>query len=180
MIKRNTNRFNEGGAAQLMVEKTAEAYKQAAVLRLAKADPPLKVFGRGIAKKIIFLPNPFPDYIGAWTERAGRMLALEVKSTSEPRLTLNGNISETQIGWLVHWHRSGAAVGVLWNCGPDWSFLPIGQIKQVWDSGVRHIKFEQCDRISQGQGFVLLDFAANLRRWYPLPLSARYTDPDPA
>lgn len=165
MIKRNRNRFNEGQAAQIAVEKTAEAYKQRGVLRLAKAEPPTKAFGRGINRRIIYLANPFPDFVGAFTEQGGRMLALEVKSTIEPKLCA---ISENQIDWLVRWHQSGAAVGVLWEWrGQGWTFVPVGLLKQIWDSGRRHIKFSEGDPILPGQGWVILDFAANLRRWYP-------------
>lgn len=153
-----------------MFERTVSAYFNAKVLRMVKVEPPVRVIGWGATRQVIFLENPFPDWTGVWTERAGRSLMIETKSTCEPRLAMKekGALSANQIDWLKRWHVEGAAVGVVW----EWMnhgcvFLPIGKVWQIWQSGRRHIKFDECDPVLQGTGMILIDFAANLRRWYP-------------
>ncbi len=164
------NLKNDGRTFESAFERTADAYFNARILRLTKVEPPVKVVGFGANRRIIFLENPFPDYTGAWTERGGRSLMIETKSTCEPRLRLQdkGMLSANQIEWLKRWHHSGAAVGVVWEWMNQGAvFLPIGQVLTIWKSGRRHIKFEEGDPIRQGRGFVLFDFVENLRKWYP-------------
>lgn len=169
------NRFNDGGAFEEMFLRTCEAYLNQSVLRLLKVEPPTKVIREPAAthsrgRRVIFLENPFPDFIGTWTERAGRALMIETKSSMEPVLRIGEgcNLSLKQAIWLARWSEAGAACGVVWcYSGHGSVFLPIGQINEVISSGRRSIKFDEGDRIEQGKGFVLVDFAANLRRWYP-------------
>lgn len=171
MLDLPKNHTNDGRGLESTFLATSEAYFAARVLRLTKVEPPVRVVGWGANRKIIFLENPFPDWTGAWTERGGRSLMIETKSTSEPKLQManKGMLSINQIEWLKRWHYAGAAVGVVWEFRNHGAvFLPIGQVWEIWQSGRRHIKFEEGDPIVQGQGFVLLDFVANLRRWYPL------------
>lgn len=161
---------NDGRDLEATFAATCEAYFSSRVLRLTKVEPPVRVVGWGANRKIIFLENPFPDWTGAWTERGGRSLMIETKSTSEDQLRMatNGALSINQIEWLKRWHWAGAAVGVVWEWRNHGAvFLPIGKVWDVWQSGRRHIKWEEGDPIQQGMGFVLMDFVANLRRWYP-------------
>jgi penicillin-binding protein-related factor A (putative recombinase) len=170
MSGRPKNASNDGRLFETMIERTADAYFNARILRLCKVEPPVRVIGWGQNRKVIFLENPFPDWTGAWTERAGRSLMIETKSTSDPRLPMaaSGNLSENQVEWLKRWHYAGAAVGIIWEWKNNGAaFIPIGQAVDIWKSGRRHIKWEECDPIRQGTGFVLIDFVENLRRWYP-------------
>lgn len=169
------NHANDGRAFEEIFKKTCAAYFQSRVLRLTKVEPPVRVLGWGPNRKVIFLENPFSDWIGTWTERGGRMLMIETKSTSEPRLRMSedGGLSINQIEWQKRWHFAGAAVGIVWewrtsDLGHSAVFVPIGRAWEIWKSGRRHIKFEEGDPIHQGQGFALVDFLPNLRRWYPL------------
>lgn len=164
------NASNDGRTFEDAFLKTADAYFNARILRLSKVEPPVRVVGWGEKRKVIFMENPFPDWTGVWTERAGRSLMIETKSTCEPKLAMKekGSLSANQIEWLKRWHHSGSAVGVVW----EWMnhgavFIPIGQVVGIWQSGRRHIKFEECQPIRQGRGFVLFDFVENLRHWYP-------------
>ena len=165
-----SNARNDGRSFEGLIEKTADAYFNARILRLCKVEPPVRVIGWGKNRQVIFLENPFPDWTGTWTERAGRSLMLEPKSTIQPKLPLakSGKLSEKQVEWLKRWHYAGAAVGIIWEwVNQGCVFIPIGQAVEIWKSGRRHIKFEECDPIKQGRGFVLIDFVENLRKWYP-------------
>lgn len=169
------NRFNDGGAFEEMFLRTCECYHAQQVLRLSKVEPPTKVIKdsnneRLRGRRVIFLENPFPDFLGVWTERNGRALMIETKSSMEPVLRIGEgcNLTLKQAEWLCRWHVAGAAVGVVWcYSGHGSVFLPVKQISEAMEAGRRSIKFEEGDVIEQGKGFVLVDFAANLRRWYP-------------
>jgi hypothetical protein len=154
-----------------MFERTCDAYRVAKVARLAKVEPPVRVIGWGESRKVIFLKNTFPDYIGSWTERNGRALCIEVKSTLEPKLpicTTSGGLKDDQIDNLVLWHYSGAAVGVVWEwVGHGFAFVPIGLADSIRKEPRRHIKWNEADPVAQGTGFMMIDFLTNLRRWYP-------------
>lgn len=167
-VQRNLK--NDGRGLESTFESTCEAYFQSRVLRLTKVEPPVRVVGWGANRQIIFLKNPFPDWTGVWTERGGRSLMIETKSTCEAKLPMaeKGMLSINQIEWLKRWHYAGAAVGIVWEYRNHGTvFVPIGTAWAIWESGRRHIKFEEGDPVLQGQGFVLLDFVANLRKWYP-------------
>lgn len=152
-----------------MFLRTCDAYFNQKILRLTKVEPPIKV-ARNHPQGFIWLANPYPDWTGAWTERGGRSLMIETKSTMEPQLHIGAstNLSVKQICALGQWHAAGAAVGVVWcYSGHGSVFLPIKLIDEICMSGRKHIKFAEGDKIEQGKGFVLVDFVANLRRWYP-------------
>lgn len=169
------NHLNDGRGFEDLFERTCDAYLHSRTLRLSKVEPPVKVIGGGkVERRVIFLENPYLDYLGAWTERGGRSLMIEAKCTSGPdggKLPIrdDSSLKLRQVEWLKRWHCAGAAVGVVWNWTERGSvFLPIGLIDSIIKAERRHIKFEEGDKIEQGVGFVLLDFAANLRKWYPL------------
>jgi len=163
MIRKASNRFNDGRRFEGMVASTAVQYHYRKILRLEKVDPPTRIAGG----RIIFLENPFADFTGGWTERGGRSIMLEVKSTSDDKLPIGGKLTDKQIAWLERWHHAGAAVGVLWEAAGAVGFLPIGRIVAVVKSGRRHLKFSEADPVAQGTGMILVDFVLNLRKWYP-------------
>src|SRR3954468_23107434 len=135
-MNRPNNFFNDGRGFETSFKKTVEAYRHKEILRLEKVSPPARVMGDGNNRKVIFLPNPFLDWVGTWTERNGRALMIECKSTSEPKLTFGGGISDNQIEWLLRWHYAGVAVGVCWEfVGEGVAFIPVGQIHRVNKEG---------------------------------------------
>lgn len=171
--KVTSNHGNDGRGFETMFERTCDAYRSANRLRLQKVEPPVRVIGWGEKRKVIFLENPFPDYIGAWTERGGQTLCIEVKSTSGEdgsKLQIckgSGGLRDTQLDWLIRWHRSGAAVGIVWEwVGHGWAFIPVGLAESIRREPRRHIKFSECEPILQGQGFAMVDFLTNLSKWY--------------
>ncbi len=156
--------------------RTLDAYRSAGLCDLEKVEPPVKTFGSQKGRTVIFLKNPFLDFIGSWTERDGRLLVVECKSTETDTLTI-GALDETALGKKVsasgikmsqilsghRWQRSGAAVCYLWNYH--------GSVKLVTPNMVSaqltHRKsLRWCDAhpVPQGPGFILIDFLALLRR----------------
>jgi hypothetical protein len=162
-----TNFKNDGRRFEDLFAKVAGEYMRRGILRLEKADPPTRVFGKPPNVKIVFQENPFADWVGSWTERGGRMLLIETKSTQGDKLAIGGKLTDKQIEWLLRWHSAGAITGVVWESDFKVGFLPIGRIKTIVDSGRRHIKFAEADPIPQGMGFIIFDFVQNLRHWYP-------------
>ncbi len=153
--KERTNRRNDGRSFQDEIIKTAQAYRALGVLKLEKCDPPVKSFG----KKIIRLENTWPDFIGVHTATK-RMLAIEAKSTSSHRLSLNnsGGLSVKQVNLLRDWHKAGALAGVLWRfveC--EWIGWP--QIEAALAAGNKSLKFGGGKPVPQGNGFVRWEFA---------------------
>lgn len=162
-----SNARNDGRGFEEQMSKTCAAYFHARVMRLEKCEPPARILYKPGGRDVIFLENPFLDFVGTWTERSGRAVLIEAKSTSEPRLSLGGKLTDKQIEWLERWHLAGAAVGVVWEfVGQGARFLPVGQIVETFKMR-KHVKWEEAEPIAQGRGFVLHDFAHNLRRWYP-------------
>lgn len=160
-----SNAKNDGRRFEDLFARVADQYHFRKLMRLEKVGPPVRFAGPG---RIIFLENPFPDWTGTWTERGGRTVMLETKSTADDKLPISDSkLTDTQISWLEKWHYAGAVTGVIWESNFRVGFLPIGRIIQVWQSGRRHFKFEEADPVPQGNGFVLFDFIENIRRWYP-------------
>lgn len=164
-----TNWRNDGRDFEAEFKQTCDAYRRQGILRMEKVGPPARVMGGGSKeRRVIFMENPFADWMGVWTERGRTALLLETKSTAEPKLQFGSTISDTQIEWLIRWAHAGMVTGVVWRWTVERKtvFIPIGLLHQVHRSGRRHLKFDEGDPIGQGLGFCLLDFAANLRRWY--------------
>lgn len=103
-----------GNAFETLLEMIHDAYKEAGRAHIEKVDPPTKVVGKG---KVIYLANPFLDYVGSWKHRNGRMIVMEAKSTQKHRLQLGnekGGLTANQIKAMGQWHYSGALTGLLW------------------------------------------------------------------
>lgn len=167
MHRPKKNASNDGRRFEELFESVVTQYNYKRVLKLAKVDPPTRVVGPG---RIIFLANPFSDYVGSWSERQGRAIFIEVKSTMEDTLPIREDscLKNKQIDDLIMWHGVGAAVGVVWESNFRAGFLPIGLIDSIRRSGRKHIRFDEADPIPQGVGLILFDFVVNLRRWYPV------------
>lgn len=162
-MKIRTNLTNDGRAAQEMVRMSASAYERQGRLMLRKIDPPCRIVGSGPARRVIFMPNPWLDFAGTWTERGGRMLILEIKSTNSERLAVGtGGITAAQCDSLLSWHQAGAACGVLWHRGDDWAYIHPVQI-----AGEKSMSWIDCEPIPRGTGMVICDFLSVLSKIYP-------------
>lgn len=107
---------DNGESAESLILSHCDEYRREGRANLKKVDPPTKVVNFGGKPKVIFQENPFLDLVGAWTERAGRAIFLEVKSTTKRRLPIarpNG-VTVKQLEALRDWNASGAVTGVLW------------------------------------------------------------------
>jgi len=184
-----TNRFNTGKPFESEIERVLIQYQSAGILRMKKVDPPLRYIGPG---KVLHLANPFVDFVGCWTERGGRMIAMECKSTkrkpkpnretfaeprlplgevfAEPRLPLgDGGLTERQVDALRHWSAAGAVAFLLWRHGDaDTALIPWPAIRAVVAAGQRrHLLWSDGVLVRRGLGFVTVDFVAEMRKVFP-------------
>lgn len=164
---------NGGTDFESHVEIVCDAYRAQGLADIEKVAPPVKVFGRdsrGMAR-VALLPNPYLDFIGTWTERDGRAIHLEVKTTSAPRLPVGNNdgVDAEQLASLRRWHTAGAVVGVLWQHGPEVRFVSLVQITHALEvdqrKSVRWIDAYPCP--PGDDGLISFDFLAMLRVLFP-------------
>lgn len=168
---------NQGTWLEAEIKKILEVYRDKGLLDMSKVDPPTRVIWVPAAKRkpgqaaqtVMQLPNPFLDYVGSWTERAGRAVFLEAKSTAEPRLPLmnDSGLKQRQIESLLRWRRAGGAVGVLWACCGAIRFVPLVAVEAQLRGGVKHIKWEHAMELKRGFGWVTWDFLEALRAYHP-------------
>lgn len=105
-----------GGELETSLHSIHELYLMERRARIHKVDPPTRVFQKGGRKQVIFLENPFLDYIGVWTEAGGRMLAVEAKETAEPRLELaKTKLNPNQCRAIDLWTGAGAVAVICWR-----------------------------------------------------------------
>lgn len=159
------NRRNDGRAFEKMIEAVCAQYQAKNLLRLKHVDPPNRIFGG----RVIHMANPFLDFIGCWTERAGRLVVMETKSTLEPRLPIMGKsgFTENQFTALRHWSNAGAAAFVLWECHGAVTFLHIGDFVNALDEGRKSVTLGDGQPVPAGTGFVTHDFLNVMRRAWP-------------
>ncbi len=147
------NLTNTGKAYEKLFAITATAYERKGLLRLCKVDPPVRM----VRGRVIFLPNPHLDFVGCWSERGGRMLCLEVKSTAA--LTLDMRPSQRES--MRHWQEFGAVVALVWyrfdGCRIAWPQDVVCSSPMRWD-GLEEVK--------SGPGWVVFDWLDNLRKRY--------------
>jgi penicillin-binding protein-related factor A (putative recombinase) len=168
---------NQGTWFERDIGRIADAYREKQLLDISKVDPPTRVIWIPAAKRkpgqpaqtVLQLANPFLDYMGTWTERAGRAVFLEAKSTSEPRLPLmqDSGLKQRQIDSLSRWARGGAAVGVLWGHANAIRFVPLAAVQAQLAAGVKHLKWEHARVVQPGFGWCTWDFLQALRVYHP-------------
>ena len=132
--------MSRGKEFEEQVEKVLLQYQIAGVLRARKVDPPT----RWVMGRLIPQANPFLDFVGVWTERAGRSVFFEAKETAEPRLAIGGNgITATQRDSLVLWGLAGAVTFVLWRLRGHTFFLP-GPLVASIEKERKHVRPDDC------------------------------------
>ncbi len=162
---------NTGKPFEKQIIDVADIYERNGVLALSKADPPTRIVP---VNRIIYLANPYLDFVGCWQERGGRALFIEAKSTDKPELDLNsdGGLSETQVKNFRRWVGAGAAVGLLWEHKGQVVFVKWPTIEERLRAHKNKIHFHHGEAVKQGTGFVLYDFAVNLRNAYETTTAA--------
>lgn len=157
-----------------MVEKSAATY--VGKLRLRKVDPPARIMGGGAGRRVIFLENPFLDFVGVWTECGGRAVFIECKSTAKPKLTFDsdGGITTTQLDALRNWHNAGAVAFVLWQWGERVRMVTAALLAKCRDEARFGTRFKFLDwedfgighDIPAGEGWCMVDFRREMwARW---------------
>ena len=113
---------------------------------------------------MIFLANPFLDFMGTWTAHHGRALFIECKSHESGRLGIasSGGISATQWAALKSWRRAGAACAVLWRQKGDVRLFTPEMIAKAEAGGAKSLVFVEGHLVFQGQGRVIWDFLKTL------------------
>lgn len=153
-----SNRRNDGRAFETQVEAILRVYESKGLMSVRKVDPPTKVIGG----RVIFQANPFPDFIGAWTERGGRMIAFEAKSTLDARLEANGNrgITITQMRSLREWRNANAATFVLWEHRGVVKMVPDFRLRTLHEAHSKSIGWDDLEAfvVPAGTGYVTADF----------------------
>lgn len=161
---------NQGKGLQGEIERIAIEYQRKGILWLKKIDPPCRIVGKGINRKVIFLENPWLDFQGIWTRHNGRAISLEAKMTDEPKLQFGkGGLTDTQLLSMGTHSAHGAATGVLWMFGGAIRFLAYGTLQAIQRNGARHAKWDQATEIQRGLGFITWDFERILQLFYPRP-----------
>jgi len=168
-MNRATNARNNGSRFEEQIGTILKVYASRGFMRCRKVEQPIKTFGPPGRQRVVHLENPFLDFVGAWTERSGRAIFFEAKSTSEPKLRLGtGGLSETQAASLHLWEVANAVTFLLWEYDGDvrlWTNRMIAAQSKEW----RHLKFENGKIIPPGIGFVFWDFRSVMTTLWSSP-----------
>jgi penicillin-binding protein-related factor A (putative recombinase) len=155
----------KGRTFENLVQMVADSYAAQGIATLHKVDPPVAVKYRpGGRPLIIPKANPFLDFVGVWTARAGQALFIEAKSTEVPRLEFgnDGGIKASQLASLRTWSAAGAAVGVLWHYQGEVRLVTLGTIKATENTGRKSIPWASAQTLERGNGLVEFDFLAQM------------------
>jgi penicillin-binding protein-related factor A (putative recombinase) len=159
-----SNAKNTGKAFERELELTVGAYQTRRIATLRKVDPPSRVVGGGFTRKVIFLPNPFLDFVGVWTAQGGRAVFVEAKSTSVPRLAFNGDGGLTGAQWasMRTWTLSGAVAGLVWKYADRAVVFTPAMLEDAVARSAKSIRFESGRPIARGDGLLIWDFLSVL------------------
>lgn len=154
-----TNWRNDGRGFQAEIAMTTQTYRARGIATIAKTDPPTRVVGGGLGRRIIYMENPWLDYLGVWTAHHGRALLIEAKAV-DGRLPFkaSGGLSETQWIAMKAWRRAGAACCLLWRQkGRVCLYTP----ERLAEADAREdlsLCFEDGLPVPQGEGMAIWDF----------------------
>jgi|GEM_PF-7086952 len=162
---RNTGRWLEEAIAA-----AAADYEAAHVLTIRKVEPPCKIIGTGPARKVIFLDNDWLDFAGTWTERGGRHLLIEAKSTEGERLPIlqrDGGLTERQCRALRMWTDAGSVALILWGHTPTATVraIPAAALFRAIADGRKSLRPEDGVECRKTRSF-RDNFAEPLRNFY--------------
>lgn len=155
---------DRGKALQARLESIWLGYRKAGRARIEKIDPPVKVYGTGPRRSVVFLENPWLDYSGAWTEQGGRSLHIEAKSTDGERLSLGGSggVTNNQVAALRKWSEAGGVAALAWGHANEIKIIPARELLDAWDAGAKSIQWRHLPAVPRGTGLVEFDLLAAL------------------
>ena len=153
-----------GEAHEAEIELICGQYRKQKRAKIHKVDPPIRIVRRGKQAIGIPQPSPFVDWLGCWTERGGRLIHIESKSTREPRLPLltKEGLKGSQYDNLIAWHRAGAIVGVLWGHAGGMKLISLPTIAHAIESEQKSLKWRHHRSCRRGTGLVTWDFLTDL------------------
>ncbi len=163
---RKAKKSNDAGKSfQTRLESIFDGYRLAGRADIEKIDPPLRVYGTGARRNVVFLENPWLDFGGTWTEAGGRAIYIEAKSTAGDRLALgNSGVSDSQIKALRRWTKSGAVAAVAWLHANQIKIIPARELLDAWDAGAKSMKWRHLPEVERGLGLIEFDILAALAR----------------
>ena len=161
-----SNFNNDGRGFEKDLVRICELYKERGRAKLEKVEPPVRIIGWGPNRKVIFLPNPYLDFTGCWTEAGNRSLHFEAKSTTDPRLPCGGrdHFSMSQVNALRDWRKAGAGAFLLWEIN--------GTVKLFFEIMIntaleerKSLIFSDGLKVPSGKGFLFFDFLSVLEKY---------------
>jgi len=163
-IRMRTNIRNDGRGFESEIEQTNLAYERRGIASLNKVVPPMRVLGGG--KRVIFMKNPYLDFLGTWTAQHGRAIFVEVKSTSDRRLRFNstGGFNIDQWNSMKRWRRAGAACCLLWESIRMVSLWTPEMLLEREIAEDRSLSFDSGLLVERGLGNILWDYLPVLER----------------
>ncbi len=161
-----TNARNDGREFQGEIERSCGFYNSHRIATVRKCDPPIRIvwtpdkITKKPVQRVIFLQNPFLDYIGTWTARGARMLCIEAKSTSYHLLRFNADngFKDKQWAAMKSWHWSGAACALLWKFNGKVMLFTPAMLFAVEATKAKSLKHEDGLRVEPGVGSLVWDF----------------------
>lgn len=154
---------HRGKAFQGRLESIFLGYEKGGHATIRKVDPPVKVFGTGKQRSVVFIDNPWLDFHGTWTDQGGRAIAIEAKATDGDRLAMGtGGVTQDQLDSIWRWHSAGAITAVAWERGPEIRILTGPEIIDAWNAGAKSIQWRHASPVPRGIGWVEFDILAVL------------------
>lgn len=155
-----TNWKNDGRSFQKEIETTVGGYLSRRIAMLRKVDPPTRLVGTGLQRKVIFMANPFLDFVGTWTARGGRALFVECKSTQTHRLPFNssGGLTATQWVTMKSWTLAGAVCCLVWKWNNRVVLFTPDYLKFAEARADKSLKHGNGIQVPSGQGNLTWDF----------------------
>lgn len=155
-----SNRSNDGRSFQKEIERTCGAYHSRRVAVLRKCDPPTRLVGSGAQRRVLFMANPFLDFVGTWTTHHGRALFIECKSTGTHRLPFarSGGITAEQVSTIKTWRLAGAAAAILWRFNDGVVLITPEDLLEAERTGAKSLTYASGRYVPRGEGNVLWDF----------------------
>lgn len=139
---------NSGKAFEAMISDLFRTMEIRKLAFMRKTDPPVKVMGAGANRRVIFLENPFLDYIGTiFSERRTVNwvpIAVECKSTSVHTLPmgLETKLTKKQIDNMRIMGDHGIGCFLFWSYDYRYRLFTRPFILKMYDSGAKSLKFE--------------------------------------
>lgn len=153
-----------GRPFEAYLEMIFAAYAAQGRAQIEKVAPPTAMVGGPGRWRPVHLLNPFLDYTGTWTERGGRSLHLEAKSTEKHLLPVGveGGVTAEQMAALERWQKAGAVAAVLWSHNGEVRIATHDLLALQRAEGRGSIRFADAFPVLAGVGMTTDDILATI------------------